>query len=251
MLHPSKIRVFFSVIAFDSAGYYDYSDNKSPFPGNGIIAADGLSKAAHIPLSSAIDILRQEASEIQLIDMGAATIADCISTYCQTLHVELPLCLFQAGACSLFIQLNSTIGKTKRFEMSIAQLCTVMQSEELHFYIGFLKQAGEIPFQNRDEFRDEGIRYFMRYRESSQHHMPHVHAELPGKWEAVISIPTGEAIELAPKSIRKARKLRQAKNRVLNYRKELLLCWDMFQNGVNPDLNLLFRNKDSRHTPAG
>ena len=243
MSHLPKIRVFFSVIAFDNAGYYDYSDNKGPFPGDGIIAADGLSRATHIPLSSAIGILRQEASEVQLTDIGAATIAECISTYCQTIHANLPPCLFQTGVCSLFVQLNNTIGKTERFTMTVTQLCAVIQSAEIHFYIGFLKQAGEIPFQDRDEFKDSGVRYFMRYRESSQHHTPHVHAELPGKWEAVISIPAGETIESAPKPIRKAHKLRQAQYRVKYYGDDLLLCWNLLQNGINPDLNLLFGRK--------
>lgn len=249
MLEPRNLtdepRLFFSIVSFDGSGYYSHVGQRDSFPGEGVIAAVDLSSFADITLDSAIDLLCQGEVELEAPQGRNSTLTDCVSAFWISKGVSSRTLLNRRRNFSLFVQLDDTIATIESYELTIDQVSCLIHRCDLHFHIGFYRQAGEIPFSDRSIFKDNGLRYSLRYRESSKHHEPHVHVRLPGKWDASLSIINGRVLDISPKQKTDPPKLKYAQLRIEHSKDRLLSCWEMVQEGLNPDLDLMFGKKNS------
>ena len=88
---------------------------------------------------------------------------------------------------------------------------------------------------------ENGLRYYVRSRESGKHHKPHIHVERTDhNGNASIAIMDGEVLA----GNLKAKDIKKAKSNIENKKQYFLKCWERFTDGVITDINYGLANID-------
>jgi len=74
-----------------------------------------------------------------------------------------------------------------------------------------------------------GIKVMMYTLDNKRHHLPHIHARYQGE-KAVFSIPEGELLAGSLPS----KKVRMVQTWIDIHTDELMECWDLAVNGIDP-----------------